>query len=93
VHLFRRRRESPITEAEAYEHSYGFRTQQVRVLGPAPPKPPAPRYGEVLDRGERIRQAFAERLDGREEQDEHGGEAPQFDRMGPPGFEPGTDGL
>jgi hypothetical protein len=91
VGLFRRRAAPNITEAEAYERSYGFRTQQVRVLGPAPPKPPAPRY-DVLERGERIRQAFAERLERREEQDEAGAEAANGS-VGPPGFEPGTDGL
>jgi hypothetical protein len=75
VRFFRRRRHRahPITEEEAYRRSYGHRSgdlhvtkvQQVREPAPSP----RPRH-PVLERGERIRLAFAERMRARGRSDE-----------------------
>jgi hypothetical protein len=70
----RRRRERPITEEEAYRRSYGYRSGDLHVTNVQPrelkPQPrPRPRH-PVLERGERIRLAFAERMSGRGRSDE-----------------------
>jgi hypothetical protein len=64
VRFFRRKRPlRTIGESEAYVHSYGERTTDVRVIK-LPPR--RPRYGAVLLTGEKLRRAFAERLDARD---------------------------
>jgi hypothetical protein len=63
---FRRRRKEqpqPIGEAEAYERSYGERTQDVRTFK-LPPR--RPRDKEVLKSGEVMRRAFLDRLEQRQ---------------------------
>ena len=62
----RRRRERPITEDEAYRHSYGYRseTSTSRRWSPSGSPGEAP-AAPVLERGERIRLAFAERMSAR----------------------------
>lgn len=68
----RRRRERPITEEEAYRHSYGYRSGDLHVtrMQPKPEQgPKRPRHA-VLERGERIRLAFAERMSARARSDE-----------------------
>jgi hypothetical protein len=63
---FRRRRKEqsqPIGEAEAYERSYGDRTQDVRTFK-LPPR--RPRDKEVLKSGEVMRRAFLDRLEQRQ---------------------------
>jgi len=58
----RRRKALPIGEAEAYEHSYGDRSHDVRVVEPvAPSASRRPRF-DVLRRGEQVRRAFEDRL-------------------------------
>jgi hypothetical protein len=52
-------------ESEAYHHSYGEPSRDVKVVK-LPPR--RPRYQEVLADGERLRQAFLKRLDKREKQ-------------------------
>ena len=62
---FRRRRKEqsqPIDETEAYERSYGERSQDVRMIK-LPPR--RPRDRQVLETGERLRKAFLERLERR----------------------------
>ena len=49
-------------ESEAYHHSYGDPSRDVKVVK-LPPR--RPRYQEVLADGERLRQAFLKRLDKR----------------------------
>ena len=67
----RKRQPDPIGEAEAYRHSYGVRTEDVKVIrsppSPPPPGPPPrrPRNRKVLEGGELLRQAFLERLERR----------------------------
>jgi hypothetical protein len=58
----RKQRAEPIGEAEAYEHSYGKPSPDVRVIK-LPPRRPRDRV--VLERGETLRRAFLERLDRR----------------------------
>jgi len=66
----RRRRERPITEEEAYRHSYGHRSGDLHVTPMKPEQgPKRPRHA-VLERGERIRLAFAERMSARARSDE-----------------------
>jgi hypothetical protein len=65
--LFRRkpksgRRLHELGESEAYHHSYGEPSRDVRVVK-LPPR--RPRYQQVLADGERVRQAFLQRLDKR----------------------------
>ena len=55
-------------ESEAYHHSYGDAPRDVKIVKLEPRRP---RYKQVLADGERMRQAFLQRLDKREE-DEHG---------------------
>ncbi len=49
-------------EAEAYHHTYGEPPRDVRIVK-LPPR--RPKYKQVLADGERMRQAFLQRLDGR----------------------------
>jgi hypothetical protein len=53
-------------ESEAYHHSYGEPPRDVKIV-----KLPLrrPRYQQVLADGERMRQAFLQRLDKREKED------------------------
>jgi hypothetical protein len=63
VRFFRRKqRLRELGESEAYGRSYGDRTTDVRVVK-LPPR--RPRYEKVLVTGEKLRRAFAERLDAR----------------------------
>jgi hypothetical protein len=52
-------------ESEAYHHSYGDPSRDVRIVK-LPPR--RPRYEEVLADGERMRQAFLKRLAKREKE-------------------------
>jgi hypothetical protein len=54
-------------ETEAYHHSYGGPSKDVKIVK-LPPR--QPRYKQVLADGERMRQAFLSKLDKRE-QEEH----------------------
>ena len=49
-------------ESEAYHHSYGEPPRDVKIVKLEPRRP---RYKQVLADGERLRQAFAQRLDNR----------------------------
>jgi hypothetical protein len=51
-------------ETEAYHHAYGEPAKDVKIVK-LPPR--RPRYREVLADGERMRQAFLNRLDKREQ--------------------------
>lgn len=65
----RRRRLPAISEAEAYDRSYGFRSADVQLVRRTIPLPrPRPRY-DVLRRGESIRRAFSDRLAARARHD------------------------
>ncbi len=68
----RKRQPDPIGEVEAYRHSYGVRSEDVKmvkVIKPPPRPPPQPprrpRDRKVLETGELLRQAFLERLERR----------------------------
>ena len=50
-------------ESEAYHHSYGEPSRDVKIVKLEPRRP---RYRQVLKDGERLRQAFLQRLDTRE---------------------------
>jgi hypothetical protein len=50
-------------ESEAYHHSYGEPSRDVKIVK-LPPR--RPRYHDVLADGERLRQAFLKRLDKRD---------------------------
>jgi hypothetical protein len=52
-------------ESEAYHHSYGDAPRDVRIVK-LPPR--RPRYEQVLADGERMRQAFLQRLAKREKE-------------------------
>jgi hypothetical protein len=52
-------------ESEAYHHSYGEPPRDVKLVK-LPPR--RPRYRQVLADGERLRQAFAQRLDKRDKE-------------------------
>ena len=54
-------------ESEAYHHSYGEPPRDVRIVK-LPPR--RPKYRQVLADGERMRQAFLQRLDKREKEEE-----------------------
>jgi hypothetical protein len=58
----RKRQPEPIGEAEAYDHSYGAPSSDVRVIEPPPRRP---RNRTVLESGELLRRAFLERLERR----------------------------
>jgi len=53
-------------ESEAYYLSYGGADRDVKIVK-LPPR--RPRYKQVLADGERLRQAFAQRLDNREKEE------------------------
>ena len=57
-----RRRLHELGESEAYHHSYGEPPRDVKIVK-LPPR--RPRYEKVLADGERLRQAFLQRLDKR----------------------------
>jgi hypothetical protein len=50
-------------ESEAYHHAYGDPSRDVKIVKLEPRRP---RYRQVLKDGERLRQAFLQRLDTRE---------------------------
>jgi hypothetical protein len=54
-------------ESEAYHHSYGEASRDVKIVK-LPPR--RPRYKQVLADGERMRQAFVQRLDKREKEEQ-----------------------
>ena len=53
-------------ESEAYHNSYGAPPRDVKIVK-LPPR--RPRYKQVLADGERLRQAFLQRLDDREKEE------------------------
>jgi hypothetical protein len=55
----------PLCESEAYHHSYGEAPRDVKIVKLEPRRP---RYQEVLADGERLRQAFLQRLDKRDKE-------------------------
>jgi len=57
----------PLGESEAYHHSYGDEPRDVKIVK-LPPRPP--KYKQVLADGERLRQAFLQRLDNREQEEQ-----------------------
>jgi hypothetical protein len=57
----------PLGESEAYHHSYGDTPRDVKIVKLEPRRP---RYKQVLADGERLRQAFVQRLDKREQEEE-----------------------
>jgi hypothetical protein len=66
MRFFSRKKKSRLRElgeSEAYHHSYGDASRDVRVVK-LPPR--RPRYEQVLADGERMRQAFLQRLAKRE---------------------------
>jgi hypothetical protein len=69
IRLFSRKpkqRLHELGESEAYHHSYGEPRRDVRIVKLEPRRP---RYRQVLADGERLRQAFLQRLDKREKED------------------------
>lgn len=56
----------PLDESEAYHHSYGDAPRDVKIVK-LPPR--RPRYKQVLADGERLRQAFLQRLDKRDQEE------------------------
>lgn len=52
-------------ESEVYHHAYGEPRRDVKIVK-LPPR--RPRYQEVLADGERLREAFLQRLDKREKE-------------------------
>lgn len=69
MRLFKRkskRRLHELGESEAYHHSYGEPPRDVRLVK-LPPR--RPRYQQVLADGERLRQAFVQRLDKRDKEE------------------------
>jgi hypothetical protein len=61
-----KRRLRELGESEAYHHSYGEPPRDVK-LEKLPPR--RPRYQQVLADGERLRQAFVQRLDKRDKEE------------------------
>jgi hypothetical protein len=57
----------PLGESEAYHHSYGDARRDVKIVKLEPRRP---RYKQVLADGERMRQAFLQKLDKREKEEE-----------------------
>jgi hypothetical protein len=55
----------PLDESEAYHHSYGDAPRDVKIVKLEPRRP---RYEQVLADGERLRQAFLQRLDKRDKE-------------------------
>jgi hypothetical protein len=69
MRLFKRkskRRFHELGESEAYHHSYGEPPRDVKLVK-LPPR--RPRYQQVLADGERLRQAFVQRLDKRDKEE------------------------
>ena len=69
MRLFKRkskRRLHELGESEAYHHSYGEPPRDVKLVK-LPPR--RPRYQQVLAEGERMRQAFVQRLDKRDKEE------------------------
>jgi hypothetical protein len=60
-----KRRLHELGESEAYHHSYGEPRRDVKLVK-LPPR--RPRYQQVLADGERLRQAFVQRLDKRDKE-------------------------
>jgi hypothetical protein len=54
-------------EAEAYHHAYGDTPRDVKIVKLEPRRP---RYKQVLADGERMRQAFLQKLDKREKEED-----------------------
>ncbi len=68
MRLFRRKRQlQEISETEAYDRSYGERSQLVTKVH-LPPR--RPRYREVLADGEKLRRAFLDKLDNRDKEED-----------------------
>lgn len=68
MRLFNRKQKQrlrPLGESEAYHHSYGDTPRDVKIVKLEPRRP---RYQEVLADGERLRQAFLQRLDKRDKE-------------------------
>ena len=61
----KKKRLRELGESEAYHHSYGEPSRDVRIVK-LPPR--RPRYEQVLADGERMRQAFLKRLAKREKE-------------------------
>jgi hypothetical protein len=61
-----RQRLRTLGESEAYHHSYGDAPRDVKIVKLEPRRP---RYKQVLQDGERLRQAFLQRLDKREHEE------------------------
>jgi hypothetical protein len=59
-----RQRLRTLGESEAYHHSYGDAPRDVKIVKLEPRRP---RYKQVLADGERLRQAFLQRLDKRDQ--------------------------
>ena len=69
IRLFNRKpkqRLRPLGESEAYHHSYGEAPRDVKIVKLEPRRP---RYRQVLADGERMRQAFLQRLDRRDKEE------------------------
>jgi hypothetical protein len=70
MRLFNRKQKQrlhELGESEAYHHSYGQPPRDVKIVK-LPPR--RPKYRQVLADGERMRQAFLNRLDKREKEEE-----------------------
>ena len=70
IRLFSRKpkqRLRELGEAEAYHHAYGDAPRDVKIVKLEPRRP---RYKQVLADGERLRQAFLQKLDKREQEEE-----------------------
>ena len=68
MRLFSRKQKQRLRElgeSEAYHHSYGEPSRDVKIVK-LPPR--RPRYRQVLADGGRMRQAFAQRLDRRDKE-------------------------
>ena len=61
-----RQRLRTLGESEAYHHSYGDAPRDVKIVKLEPRRP---RYKQVLADGERLRQAFLQRLDKRDQEE------------------------
>jgi hypothetical protein len=70
IKLFNRKpktRLRELGESEAYHHAYGDPPRDVKIVKLEPRRP---RYRQVLAGGEQLRQAFLQRLDKRENENE-----------------------
>jgi hypothetical protein len=69
MRLFNRKQKQrlhELGESEVYHHSYGDAPRDVKIVKLEPRRP---RYRQVLADGERLRQAFLQRLDNREKEE------------------------